>query len=211
MKNFTKNFTNTIMSLSEIKFLWELFENSYMSSDPGKAFICANHAEFGKDIQNFSPALTPFADYTCWIDKITVSEKSVIAHIGKMLVGSDKISFGPFISYINGKKKIIREKEYFRLVLIHVLADPFSKNRSPYKIIKHVSEPRPFNPRKSYRFTFPLNDKNRYDFISYRTIRSFALCYNFSYEKETDKNGNPVLVECLFSCSETQPFLARLS
>lgn len=210
MKTFKQNFTKTLMSLEQINFLWGLFDNIYQHSNPAKAFAQANSGEFRKSILNFNPTLTPFSDYKMWMSKITISEKSVIARVEKMLVDEDKINTGQYTEYVNGKKKVWKDPEYFRFVLIHVLAAPFNKSKAPYKILLSVSEPRRFKTNKGYRFTFPHTYTQKSDFTSYRIIRSFALSYNFFYSKEINSDGTPVLVECPFSLSETEPFIALL-
>lgn len=210
MTNFKKAFAKTIMSLEQIEFLWSLFEDTFKHSDPVKAFMYANRDEFKKDIYTFIPLLTPFHDYGHWISKLTLTEKNIKVYIDKMLVNNDKIRCQDYVSIIDGKKKVIKEIEYFRLVLVHVLAAPRDKRKSPFVVFKTVSEPKRFKTDKSYKISIPLPEKHRNDFYEYRKIKAFAFCYNFTYDKEIDKKGNEVLVESVFSCSDSNSFDAEI-
>jgi hypothetical protein len=204
-KLFKSAFANTVLSIESLNYFWSLFSDLYKYDDPKKAIMFANCNTFKNNIFEFEPLLTPYSDYDVEVREFKITEKYFTVSIDNIIddVCKNSVNYDNCTSFVNGvKQKLVNPKEYFRLVIVHIMTNPVVDDKQPFMIFKLISAPKLFTKPKKCNFRIPVSNEIDNEFPSYKYHRSFAFFINFFTENEENEKGESIIFENIISCSE---------
>ncbi len=204
-KKFKSAFAKSVLSIEPLKEFWSMFSDVYKYDDPKKALLFANSGSFKNNIFEFAPQLTPLSDYDVELKDYSITEKYFKVSVAKIIDDDYKISMTDKsnIHIINGvKQKIKNQKEYCRLVIIHIMCNPVVNGKPPFMIFNLISEPKVFRIKGNSNYRIPSAKKIEADFNSYKYHRTFAFFINFFTETSENEKGELESFDNIFSCSE---------